>query len=175
MSFILACTTSTSDPPGRTDVGHLEKYRLKKKRLKIIYILRDHGWRNSISFNLNYPTSLFLTVVPADYPSNQQIAAHFGEFLMNGYKPSLGCVEVKFDHGEGLRVLKPGAVDFVDGQTKVLIMLGILSFCSELEIGESDLKDPKLNMILKSFSSIRCSYQHSSNPRDHFLHSLRFL
>ena len=84
-------------------------------------------------------------------------------------------MEVKFDHGEGLRVLKAGSVDFVDGQTKVLIMLGILSFCSELELTENDLKDTKLNLILKSFSSIRCSYQHFTNPRDHFLHSLRFL
>ena len=114
-----------------------------------------------------------LHLVPADYPSNQQFASHFGEFLAFGYKPSMGCVDVRFNHGCGDRILKLHDVKFVDGQTKVLICLAIIGFCSELEFSETQLEDPQLKMVLQSLTSIRCTYHHFDNESDHFLHSLR--
>lgn len=116
---------------------------------------------------------LFKSFVPADYPSNQQFTSHFAEFLANGYKPSLGSVDIRFDHGCGDRTLKLHDVKFVDGQTKILICLAIVGFCSELEFSETQCQDPQLSMVLRSFTSIRCSYQHFDNDSDHFLHSLR--
>ena len=48
-----------------------------------------------------------------------------------------------------------------------------VGFCSELEFSETQCQDPQLSMVLRSFTSIRCSYQHFDNDSDHFLHSLR--
>ena len=110
---------------------------------------------------------------PADYPSNQQFELHFMEFLNNGYKPSMGCVDIRFDHGSGDRSLKLHDVKFVDGQTKVLLMLGIVAFCAELELTSSDCEHPQLKMVLSSFVGVRCTYQFFENESDHYLHSLR--
>eukprot|EP00435_Cladocopium_sp_Y103_P056619 s599_g19.t1 len=92
---------------------------------------------------------------PADYPSNQQFEVHFMEFLTNGYKPGMGCVDIRFDHGSGDRTLRFHDVKFVDGQTKVLLMLGIVGFCAELELTDTDCEDPQLKMVLSSFVGVR--------------------
>ena len=89
------------------------------------------------------------------YPSNQQFELHFMEFLNNGYKPSMGCVDIRFDHGSGDRSLKLHDVKFVDGQTS------------------SDCEHPQLKMVLSSFVGVRCTYQFFENESDHYLHSLR--
>ena len=125
------------------------------------FVYKERGWK------------FWEHPVPADFPSNQQFASHFGEFLANGYKPSRGSVDIRFDHGCGDRILKFHDVKFVDGQTKVLICLAIVAFCAELEISETQLEDPQLSMVLQSFTSIRCTYRHFDNESDHFLHSLR--
>ena len=61
------------------------------------------------------------------------------EFLANGYKPAMGSVDIRFDHGSGDRILKLHDVKFVDGQTKVLLMLGIVAFCAELELTAKEI------------------------------------
>ena len=110
---------------------------------------------------------------PADYPSNQQFEVHFMEFLANGYKPAMGSVDIRFDHGSGDRTLKLHDVKFVDGQTKVLLMLGIVAFCVELELTAKDCDHPQLQMVLSSFVAVRCTYTFFENESDHYLHSLR--
>ena len=95
--------------------------------------------------------------------------------LGNGYKPSLGCVDVRFDHSSGDRRLGDHEVKLVDGQCKILTMLAIVGFCVELEFGEKELEDQHLRMVLASFVAIRCSFRFFENESDHFLYSLRSL
>lgn len=107
------------------------------------------------------------------YPSNQQFEVHFMEFLTNGYKPSMGCVDIRFDHGSGDRSLKLHDVKFVDGQTKVLLMLSIIAFCAELELTARDCEHPHMQTVLSSFVAVRCTYNFFENESDHYLHSLK--
>lgn len=95
------------------------------------------------------------------------------EFLTNGYKPSMGCVDIRFDHGSGDRSLKLHDVKFVDGQTKVLLMLSIIAFCAELELTARDCEHPHMQTVLSSFVAVRCTYNFFENESDHYLHSLR--
>ncbi|CAL1131715.1 unnamed protein product [Cladocopium goreaui] len=107
------------------------------------------------------------------YPSNQQYAAHFGEFLLRGYKPAMGTIDCKFPFRDSTRAIKDGSVGIVDGFTKVLIMLAIVGFLVELEVNRDDLNGTRLGESLKSFAAIRCTYQHYDNPSHHFLLSLK--
>lgn len=109
---------------------------------------------------------------PADFPSNQQFAAHYGEFLASGYKSGLGNIDIRFNHS-GDRCIEYHDVKFVDGQTKALIMITICSFCAELEFGDQQCQDPQLAMVLQSFVAIKCAYEHFQDEGDHFLYSLR--
>ena len=92
---------------------------------------------------------------------------------MQGYRPSMGCIECKFPVRDSTRAIPVGSVGFVDGQTKVLIMVGIVLICYHLEFGPKELNDPDLAKLLGTFVSIKCSYTHWENPAHHFLHSLR--
>ena len=116
---------------------------------------------------------LFYHLFPEVYPSNQQYAAHFGEFLLRGYKPAMGTIDCKFPFRDSTRAIKDGSVGIVDGFTKVLIMLAIVGFLVELEVNRDDLNGTRLGESLKSFAAIRCTYQHYDNPSHHFLLSLR--
>lgn len=107
------------------------------------------------------------------YPSNTQFEAHLGEFLQNGYKVSLGNIEVKFPWRDGTRIIKNFTVGCDDGLTKLILMFAIVGFVVELELAEKD--DGTLRSLLQSFRSIRCSYTYFENPALHFLHSLRSL
>ena len=147
---------------GRTDVGGA----------KSLHFLWGGKCFNVLKALLSF---LFYIPIPAVYPSNQQFQAHFGEFLQHGYRSGMGSVETKFDHGFGTREIATFSVKFVDGQTKVLIMLSIVAYCVELEFGEQELNDPMLAKVLDSFRSIKCSFEFYENAAHHFLHSLRFL
>eukprot|EP00438_Fugacium_kawagutii_P021764 Skav204659 [mRNA] locus=scaffold949:229596:231877:+ [translate_table: standard] len=121
----------------------------------------------------SYTKLSFLDNVPDDdYPSNQQFAAHFMEFLTAGYRSGLGNIDIRFNH-TGDRHVDFHDVKFVDGQTKALIMIAICSFCAELEFGEQQCQDPQLKMVLQSFVAIKCAYEHFQDEGDHFLYSLR--
>lgn len=87
----------------------------------------------------------------------------------------MGSVDVRFDHGAGDRSLNVHTVKFVDGQTKVLIMLAIVGFCSELELTEEDISTSPLAHVLSTFISIRCHFEFFENESHHFLHSLSSL
>lgn len=114
--------------------------------------------------------------VPEDYPSNQQYIKHFAEFLKFGYRPHLGAVEVKFPwRDRETREILDHTVGIVDGHTKIIIMLSIISFCKELELNDTDLEHVTLKQTLQSFASIQCSYNHFNHPGHHFLYSLRHL
>lgn len=110
---------------------------------------------------------------PVDYPSNVQFAAHWGEFVKFGYKPTMGSIDVRFDRGFGDRRLDAFSVQFVDGQTKIILMLAVVAFCAELEFGESELENADLQRVLNSFVSIRCSYEHTETQAQQHLRSLR--
>ncbi len=112
-------------------------------------------------------------VLPAVFPSNVQMALHLPEFLRYGYRSSIGNIETKFPFSDPTRMIAPFSVGQTDGQCKVCIMYAIVAFTKELQFTEEDLKDPQLSMVLCSFGSIRCSYEHFTNPAHFFLHSLR--
>lgn len=112
---------------------------------------------------------------PADFPSNYQLSAHFPEFLAFGYKAGVGGpINVKFTH-TGDRGLAPFSVGFVDGHCRILLMQSIIGFCYELGFKEKELQDGHLAMVLSSFASIHCCYEHYSNASHYFLASLRIL
>lgn len=50
-----------------------------------------------------------------------------------GYESHRESVEVKFPYGDATRAIVDGSVCFVDGYTKVLIMVGICTFCHQLD------------------------------------------
>ena len=89
----------------------------------------------------------------------------------------MGSIDVRFNRGPGCgdRTIQPFSVQFVDGQTKVLLMLAVVAFCSELEFGEAELSNPELEKVLTSFTSVRANYEHQENPALHCLRSLRIL
>ena len=123
-----------------------------------------------LTFNLGMTDG---KLYPVDYPSNCQFAAHWGEFVKFGYKSALGSIDVRFDRSSGDRHLHDFSVQFVDGQTKVILMLSLVAFCAELEFGESELQDADLSKVLNSFVSIRCSYEHTDTQAQQHLRSLR--
>lgn len=112
-------------------------------------------------------------VLPAVFPSNFQMALHLPEFLRSGYRSSIGNVETKFPLKDPSRKIAPFSVGQTDGQCKICIMYAIVAFTKELQFSDEDLKTPQLSMVLSSFGSIRCSYEHFTNPAHFFLHSLR--
>lgn len=114
-------------------------------------------------------------MVPADFPSNVQFRAHFKEFLVYGYKVSSEAVQVKFTQADASRTLEEWSVRFVDGFTKVLLMLGVVAIVSELKLSEEQLQDPVLKSTLTSFGQVRCAYQHYEHASMHFLNSLRHI
>ena len=97
----------------------------------------------------------------------------FKEFLIHGYRVSAEAIDVKFTLTDSTRCLNDFSVRFVDGFTKVLLMMSILCFVEELEFTEDKLKDPTLQATLASFQLVRCSYTHYDNPGYYFLNSLR--
>ena len=70
--------------------------------------------------------------VPAVFPPNCQVDTHFREFLKFGNKSS-EAIEVKFPYADSSRALLPGTVGYVDGFTKVLIMVGVCCIIHHLE------------------------------------------
>ena len=115
---------------------------------------------------------------PAVWPSNLQFCNHVNEFLFFGYRASIGNVEVRFPKRDPTRVIEAGTVGITDGQTKILLMAGIVGILIELELEDHpEVKDPEstISKTLKSFAAIRCSFTDFSNPSHHFLHSLRRL
>ena len=54
-------------------------------------------------------------------------------------------------------------------------MMAVIAMVKELDFGKDEILDPQLQMVLGSFSRLRCSYQHYENPAHFFLHSLRSL
>ncbi|CAK9097187.1 unnamed protein product [Durusdinium trenchii] len=177
----IANTTQTLLRPEFTDERRAEIRKLMiALRRDFPQLNRAAAWYQSLlerkpEENLEPYTHLsFLDNIPDEvYPSNQQFNIHFYEFLRNGYKPSMGSVDVRFDHGAGDRSLNVHTVKFVDGQTKVLIMLAIVGFCSELELTEADISTSPLAHVLSTFISIRCHFEFFENESHHFLHSLK--
>ena len=163
----------TTPQKQRTDVRGIKNVDVCRE----ISILFEKTFGKTIfkTLSLNFMWVEFL-FVPEDYPSNQQYIKHFAEFLRYGYKPQLGAIEVKFPwRDRESRAIGDHLVGIVDGQTKIIIMLSILSFCKELELNDRDLEHPTLSKTLKSFASISCSYSHFNHPGHHFLYSLRHL
>ena len=129
-------------------------------------------WLRMLSLNLGSQT--LPNIVPAVYPSNYQFIAHFPEFLANGYRPALGSINVKFQH-KGDRLIQDFSVGYVDGQCKVLCMIGVVALCHQLEFGEKELSHEQLKMVLSSFTSVQCTFEHYNNPAQYYLQSLRTL
>ena len=110
---------------------------------------------------------------PSDFPNNSQLALHFKEFL-KGYKSSSESVVTKFPFADGSRRLEDFTVGCVDGFSKILLMLAIVSFVDELEMTPEAIASSKtLSNALQSFSLVRCCYDHRDSPQQHFLDSLR--
>lgn len=84
-------------------------------------------------------------------------------------------MEVKFPFKDGSRAILPHTVGFVDGFCKIICMLGVVTFCKELELSDEELAHPTLAATLESFASVSCSYSHFAHPGHHFLYSLRNL
>lgn len=114
------------------------------------------------------------TLVPAVYPNNCGIAAHWREFAKHGYKSNFDAIQTKFPHAtDGTRGIQDFTVGIVDGQTKILCMMSLVLFVKELELTDEQIKDPQLQKVLRSFKAVRCTYQHFDNPSHHYLESLR--
>ena len=106
---------------------------------------------------------------PAVFPSNQQFIKHFGEFLHFGYKQHLGYIDVKFNHRDQTRAILNHSVGYIDGQTKVLLMVGIVAIAKHLEV----VPNEDLRRTLHSFRHIACNCMQLDNPAHAYLHSLR--
>lgn len=65
-------------------------------------------------------------------------------------------VVCKFPFSDGTRQVQDFSVGQVDGQTKILLMFAITSFCCELDLKLEDLGP--LAFTLRTFQYIRCSY-----------------
>lgn len=74
-----------------------------------------------------------LVVSLTDFPQNTQLAAHFREFLKDGYRQSAEAVICKFPVGDGSRKILQGSVGICDGFCKVLIMTGIVLIIDHLD------------------------------------------
>lgn len=81
---------------------------------------------------------------------------------------------MKFQH-KGDRSIEDFSVGYVDGQCKVLCMLGVVAICHDLEFGTKELENEQLRMVLSSFTSIQCTFEHYNNPAQYFLQSLSTL
>ena len=112
---------------------------------------------------------------PSDFPNNSQLAMHFKEFL-KGYRSSAESIITKFPYSDGSRRLEDFSVGCVDGFSKILLMLAIVSFVDELEMTPEAIASSKtLSHALQSFSLVRCCYEHRESPQQLFLDSLRNL
>ena len=72
------------------------------------------------------------------WPANHQVRAHFPSFLNRGYEAHRESLEIKFDMttveaDRSVYTIKPFTVGYVDGQTKAIIMLGILALLIDLD------------------------------------------
>lgn len=137
----------------------------------------DLNFGFQVHFSFMFCKSFGFIFYPADFPPNTQFKVHWREFLREGYKPHYGALMVKFPDWsrDGSRAVQQGSVGLVDGQTKLLIMLSIVSFVAELELSEADCEHPILKATLASFASIYCSFTHYDHPGHYFLQSLRCL
>ena len=80
----------------------------------------------------------------------------------------------KFPFSDGSRRLEDFTVGCVDGFSKIVLMLSIVSFVDELEMTPEAIASSKtLSNTLQSFSLVRCCYDHRDSPQQHFLNSLR--
>ena len=105
-------------------------YNIVDYKTKNIYIYITHIliiYSPCVSMMFETVKSDSLTV----YPQNSQFALHWREFL-GGYR-STESVETKFPFSDSSRALRVNSIGFVDGQTKVLIMVSILAMCHELD------------------------------------------
>eukprot|EP00435_Cladocopium_sp_Y103_P069260 s569_g33.t1 len=107
------------------------------------------------------------------FPQNVQIAAHFREFLKDGYRVGAEAIETKFAKGDSTRQILSGSVGISDGFCKVLIMYGICLICHHLELTQEQLELPGVQKVLKSFRLIRCAFTYYENPSHYYLHALR--
>lgn len=162
----------------RMDVGGLQKKTNKKPSDVLDICFRfDLNFGFQVHFSFMFCKSFGFIFYPADFPPNTQFKVHWREFLREGYKPHYGALMVKFPDWsrDGSRAIQQGSVGLVDGQTKLLIMLSIVSFVAELELSEADCEHPILKATLASFASIYCSFTHYDHPGHYFLQSLRCL
>ena len=65
-----------------------------------------------------------------------------------GYESHRESVEVKFPYGDATRAIVDGSICFVDGYTKILIMVGVCTFCHQLDTGLA-IYDPVLHLGLQ--------------------------
>lgn len=80
----------------------------------------------------------------------------------------------KFPFADGSRRLEQFSVGCVDGFSKILLMLAIVSFVDELEMTPESIASSKtLSNALQTFSLVRCCYDHRESPQQHYLDSLR--
>ncbi|CAK9099407.1 Uncharacterized protein SCF082_LOCUS46557 [Durusdinium trenchii] len=104
------------------------------------------------------------------FPANTQLTTHFHEFAKFGYKSNIGNVECKFPLRDSSRQIPDFSVGVTDGHCKIVLMMTIVAIVRELDL---NLDDPHLQMVLASFSQIRCSYEHFENPAHFYLYSLK--
>ena len=107
----------------------------------------------------------------AVYPNNQQFSAHFREFVVNGYRLDAEAIVTKFPFADGTRAVEDFTVGVVDGLTKVIICLSIVSFIVELELKPEQVQE--ISHALQTFKFLRCSYHHYDNPAQLHLLALR--
>ncbi len=96
-----------------------------------IEIVFEYFW--IVNFNIStQPSHQSAVSVPAVFPPNCGVDIHFREFLKFGNK-SNEAIEVKFPYADSSRKLLSGTVGYVDGFTKVLIMVGVCCIIHHLE------------------------------------------
>ena len=164
---------STTVPEQRTDVGCWKRFNLFSILMSIF--MKSRFCNNSLLVMRKGVTveCSDLHCNPSDFPNNSQLSMHYKEFL-KGYRSSAESVMIKFPFSDGSRRLDDFAVGCVDGFSKILLMMSIVSFVDELEMSpEAIAASQTLTNCLKSFSLVRCSYDHGENPQKHFLESLR--
>ncbi|CAK9076606.1 Uncharacterized protein SCF082_LOCUS36896, partial [Durusdinium trenchii] len=105
------------------------------------------------------------------FPNNGGICLIVNEFMHSGYSSGFDAIKVKFPMADDTREVKDWTTGVVDGQTRILACLAIISCCAELELVAELVEE--IRDVLGSFKLLRCSYKHFENPGHHYLHSLK--
>ena len=105
-------------------------------------------------------------------PSNLAIEKHFNSFLVDGFDTAREKIDICFPDRKEDNSVPDFSLGYVDGQTKVIICLLIVTLCESEGLAPEEIKGSKLADTLKSFRLIKINYKHFDRPDKHIMEAL---